>query len=87
MAKCESQLVVAGADEMTEPLSDDLYEAGCDDGTPSSSEPGVGVGFRREANSLGGAVRSAVADVQRAGYRVARPIGVSQVTIRQAGRA
>lgn len=72
MTKYEFQLVVAGVDEMTEQLADDLYDAGCDDGTPYSSEGLVGIGFTREARSLEDAIRSAVADVEKAGYRVAR---------------
>ena len=72
MASYEFQLLLAGVDEMTEEIADALYEAGCDDGTPFSTEGLVAIGFTREGSSLEGAVRSAVVDVQKAGFRVAR---------------
>lgn len=56
---------------MTEEIASALYEAGCDDGTPYSSAGVAAVGFTREAGSLEEAIRSAIADVQRAGYSVA----------------
>ena len=55
--------------------SDDLvaaiYDAGCDDGSVWSRADVVQVGFSREAESLEAAIRSAVADVRRAGAAVA----------------
>ena len=72
MPRYEFQLLLAGVEEMTEEISDALYDAGCDDGTPFSSEGLVAIGFTREANAVEEAVRSAMADVQKAGYRVAR---------------
>jgi len=53
--------------EMTEELGDALYEAGCDDGTLGVSNGVPFVYFHREANDLESAIRSAVADVQKAG--------------------
>ena len=72
MKKYEFQVTLAGVEEMTEEISNALYEAGCDDGTPFSSEGVAAVGFTREANSLEEAIRSAIADVQKAGFAVAR---------------
>jgi hypothetical protein len=65
-------LILAGVDEFTVELADRLYEAGCDDATFGTSN-GVHFGrFRREAGSLGEAVGSAIRDVERAGFTVAR---------------
>lgn len=49
-----------------------LYEAGCDDGSPGMVDGLAFIAFDREAESLEEAVRSAVADVHSAGYRVVR---------------
>jgi hypothetical protein len=57
---------------MNETIADALYESGCDDGTPFSSRGIAGIGFSREARSLEEAVRSAIADVSKAGFTVAR---------------
>jgi hypothetical protein len=53
-------------------LAEALFEAGCDDGTPCSSDGLAWIGFHREAESLESAIRSAVADGQKAGVTVAR---------------
>ena len=57
---------------MTEEIADALYEAGSDDCTPFSSQGMASIGFSREAASLEDAVRSAIADVNKAGFTVAR---------------
>ncbi|MGH7198981.1 MAG: hypothetical protein ACREJB_00140 [Planctomycetaceae bacterium] len=72
MQKYEFQVVLASVDQMTEEVSNALHDAGCDDGTPFSSEGMAAVGFTREADSLEEAIRSAVRNVQKAGYSVAR---------------
>ena len=72
MQKYEFQVILSGVNEMTEEVSNALYDAGCEDGTPFSSQGVAAIGFTREANSLDEAIRSAVADVQKAGYSVAR---------------
>ena len=72
MEKYEFQVVLSGVEEVSEELSNALYEAGCEDGTPFSSEGVAAVGFTREADSLESAIRSAIADIQKAGYSVAR---------------
>ena len=68
----EFTLVLAKDTELTEELADQLFEAGCDDGSPFSSCGIAGVGFSREAESLEAAIRSAVADVQKVGCKVER---------------
>jgi hypothetical protein len=72
MPTFDFQVVLGNATSMTEEIASALYDAGCDDGTPFSSEGVASVGFSRDASSLEEAVRSAVADVNNAGYVVAR---------------
>lgn len=52
-------------------LSEALFQAGCDDGSPGVSGGIVFIDFDREAQSLRDAIESALADVERTGYRVA----------------
>ena len=66
------QLVLGDVGAMTEGIADALFEAGCDDGTAFSSQGVAAVGFSREAESLEDAVRSAITDVNKAGFAVAR---------------
>lgn len=63
---------LGGVDELTVEVADRLYEAGCDDASPHSAGSTVYLDFHREAESLGDALGSAVKDVERAGYSVAR---------------
>ena len=71
--KCyEFIVILRGLDVIDDDLADKLFEAGCDDGSPFSSCGIAGVGFSREAESLEAAIRSAVADVQKAGCTVER---------------
>ena len=65
-------LTLAGVSVITVEMADALFEAGCDDASPGSSEGVVTIDFHREAASLGDAVGSAIRDVERAGYAVAR---------------
>jgi hypothetical protein len=64
-------VMLADIDEITEELAEALFEAGCDDGSPWSSAGVASIGFDREAESFEQAVRSAIADVQKAGCHVA----------------
>ncbi len=64
-------VILAGVDEISEDLAEALFEAGCDDGSPWSSEGVAAIGFDREAESFEHAVRSAIGDVQKAGCHVA----------------
>jgi hypothetical protein len=68
----EFTLTLAGVDELTVKLEDALFEAGCDDTLVGRSDGVVFIDFGREAESLGDAIGSAVKDVEKAGYKVAR---------------
>jgi hypothetical protein len=68
----EFTVILAGVDELTVEVADALYEAGCDDCTPSSVGPIVFVAFDRKAGSLAEAIYSAIGDVERAGFAVAK---------------
>jgi hypothetical protein len=68
----EFTIILAEFDELTAEVGDALLGAGCDDATPSSEGPTISMDFHREAASLGGAVGSAIKDVERAGFKVAR---------------
>ncbi len=58
-------LIVEGPDLQSEPLIDELFEAGCDDATIGRCDGVQYVDFDREATDLGAAVLSAVRDVQQ----------------------
>ena len=64
-------VILAGVSEISDDLAEALFEAGCDDGSPWSSEGIAAIGFDREAESFEQAVRSAIADVQKTGCHVA----------------
>jgi hypothetical protein len=64
-------VILADQTEMTEELAEALAAAGCDDGLAGSSGGIASVIFDREAESLEEAVRSAIADVEKAGCRAA----------------
>ena len=72
MAKYEFALILKGQYELTEEIADELFEAGCDDGTPGVCNGVFSIDFRREGDSLETAIRSAIADVKSAGYEVER---------------
>ena len=55
-------------------LANALFEAGCDDGTLWSEGPRVFIDFRREAPTLECALATAVRDVAKAGFAVARVV-------------
>ncbi len=63
----EFRVILKGLDDVSEELADALFEAGCDDSTPGVFCGVPHVDFDREANSLEAAIRSAIADVQKAG--------------------
>jgi hypothetical protein len=64
-------VILAGLDGISDDLAETLFEAGCDDGSPWSSQGVAAIGFDRKAESFEQAVRSAIADVQKAGCHVA----------------
>ena len=68
----EFQLILKEGTQITEELADRLFDAGCDDSTPGTFCGTPYISFHREANSLESAIRSAVADVQKAGCVVER---------------
>jgi hypothetical protein len=66
------RLILADRTEMTLDLAELLAAAGCDDGTPCSSCGVAWIDFDRDAASLEAAIRSAIADVQKAGCSAAK---------------
>jgi len=72
MTKYEFTLILKGPLELTEEIADELFEAGCDDGTPGTCNGVFSIDFHRERNSLEEAIRSAIANVRSAGYEVER---------------
>jgi hypothetical protein len=60
-------LILSSPTELTEQFADDLYAAGCDDSTPSSTDGLLSIDFAREASDLESAIRSAVSDVATTG--------------------
>lgn len=60
-------LIVAGVDELSDEVLDALFEAGCDDATPSIRYGRLYLDFSRSAQSLEKAIISAIRDVRRAG--------------------
>ena len=67
----EFELVLADHGVMTVEMGEALVAAGCDDSTTGSTRGVAFVAFDRDAASLEEAIRSAIADVQKAGFRVA----------------
>jgi hypothetical protein len=72
MKPFEFVLLLAGIHYPDGDMASALYDAGCDDGTLFSSGGEAAIGFTRMAGTLEEAVRSAIADVERAGYSVSR---------------
>jgi hypothetical protein len=63
--------ILADCEEIPFETGEALYEAGCDDGTQWSGNGVAGIHFSREAVDLPSAIRSAIADIQKAGCHVA----------------
>jgi hypothetical protein len=72
MKTYDFEVVLAAGTDISEELADGLFEAGCDDGTPGTFCGTPHVSFSREAESLESAIRSAVADVRKAGCVIER---------------
>src|SRR4051812_11656560 len=68
----EFTVTLMGVDDLTVEVADALFAAGCDDASACAEGPVVYLIFHREAESLGEAIGSAVKDVERAGFSVAR---------------
>ena len=72
MTKYEFSLILKGPLELTEAIADELFAAGCDDGTPGICEGVFSIDFHRKAESLEQAIHSAIGNVKAAGYQVER---------------
>jgi hypothetical protein len=72
MNKYEFSLILKGSPELTEELCDQLFESGCDDGSPGTCDGVFSIGFHREADSLESAINSAIKNVEAVGHNVAR---------------
>jgi len=70
MKKYEFSLILKGSPELTEEIADQLFKAGCDDGTPGTCKGVFSIDFHREADSLEAAINSAIKNVKTAGYDV-----------------
>jgi hypothetical protein len=66
------RVVFEEIDVMTEEIAEALFVAGCDDCSPFSGDGLAGAVFDREASTLEAAVASAVADIRKAGFEIAR---------------
>lgn len=72
MSKYEFTLILSGSPELTEELCEQLFAAGCDDGTPGTCNGVFTIDFHREADTLEAAIHSAIKDVQSTGHNVER---------------
>jgi hypothetical protein len=63
----EFALAVWGVDPLSDELMDRLFEAGCDDATPSTRAGVLHISFCRRAATLRDAILGAIRDVRRAG--------------------
>ena len=70
--KYEFTVILKGSRKLTDAAANALFEAGCDDGTPSTCDGVFSIDFHREAPSLEDAIRSAIANVATAGFEVDR---------------
>jgi hypothetical protein len=67
MQMCSFTLIVSGFDHEADGFEDALFEAGCDDATVSVQRGLLMLDFQREAAGLARAIKSAIADVRKAG--------------------
>jgi len=72
MTTYEFRIVLDGAPELSEEIADELFAAGCSDGSPGTCDGVFVIDFHRNANSLQSAIHSAVSDVECTDCRVAR---------------
>ncbi len=72
MKTYEFNIVLKDTTEVTDDEADALFAAGCEDGTPASSNGTAWVHFDRQASSLEEAIRSAVGQIQAAGFGIAK---------------
>jgi hypothetical protein len=72
MTTYDFTVILKDAPELTEELADQLFAAGCEDGTPGMCCGIKVIDFHRAAPSLEEAIRTAVANVNAAGCVAAR---------------
>ncbi len=72
MKTYEFDVVLKEISEVTDDQANALFAAGCDDGTPASSNGQVWIHLDRETVSLEEAIRSAIAQVLSAGFSVSK---------------
>jgi len=68
----EFNVVLKDTTQVTDDQADALFHAGCQDGTPASCNGTAWVHFDRQAASLEEAIRSAVSQIQAAGFATAK---------------
>ena len=82
MRPFDFKVVLASKEDLSEDDAAKLFEAGCDDATPGVSNRVAMVHFSRDAASFEEAIVTAKADVERAGFEVARvEIGASEIAV------
>jgi hypothetical protein len=72
MKTYEFDVILKDVSEVTDDQADQLFAAGCDDGTPAACDGVAWIHFDREAASLEQAISSAVAQIQAAGLQVSK---------------
>ncbi len=72
MKTYEFDVVLKNVSEVTDDQADELFAAGCDDGTPAACDGVAWIHFDREAASLEEAISSAVSQIQAAGLQVSK---------------
>ena len=65
-------MIFVDSPELTPDLADALFTAGCDDGTPGTTNGTFCMDFHREAATLEEAIRSAIENVRTVGYEIVR---------------
>ena len=65
---------IKGLAEFCDDQANELYEAGCSDGTLASGDGQAWIGFDRESDSLFSAIRSAIAEIQQVGLEIDRVV-------------
>jgi len=72
MKTYEFDLYLKNVAEVSDDQADALFAAGCDDGSPASCNGQAWIHFDRHAVSLEDAIRTAVGQVQAAGFAVGK---------------
>jgi|GEM_PF-3219763 len=63
---------IKGLTGFTEAQVNALFDAGCSDGSPASGQGHAWIGFDRDAETLQGAISSAVSEIRSVGLEVER---------------